>query len=261
MEPGLVDGPGGTTALSVGAPLGRLTSAQWRLLARTAVAYGSGELRVTPWRGIVVPGRPAGEPSGPGAPARLAALAAAGLVTSAASPWHRAGACAGRPGCAKSLADVRADAAACLVADPGHRGPAGLPVYWSGCERRCGRPGGSWVDVLATADGYEVTVRAPRPAPRHGPPRRRSWPGRWRPHGLHRHRPGHQRHSRTRRSPTEPQPQRLTRYDPQSETASEAECSTTKRTARQFTASPLPPSAPRRTSAPCRRTSARSPSA
>ncbi|GAA0472741.1 precorrin-3B synthase [Streptomyces stramineus] len=161
VEPGLVDGPGGTTALSVGAPLGRLTSAQWRLLARTAVAYGSGELRVTPWRGIVVPGRPAGEPSGPGAPARLAALAAAGLVASAASPWHRAGACAGRPGCAKSLADVRADAAACLVADPGHRGPAGLPVYWSGCERRCGRPGGSWVDVLATADGYEVTVRAP----------------------------------------------------------------------------------------------------
>ncbi|WP_437437932.1 precorrin-3B synthase [Streptomyces olivoreticuli] len=150
VEPGQVTGPYGHTALSVAAPLGRLTSAQWRLVVRTAAEYGAGELRVTPWRGIVVPGLPTVT-----APARLAALADAGLVTSASSPWHRAGACAGRPGCAKSRADVRADAAACLA----HQRTGGLPVYWSGCERRCGHPGGAWVDVLATGDGYEVAVR------------------------------------------------------------------------------------------------------
>lgn len=150
--PGLVPGPGGRTALSVTAPLGRLSSGQWRLLYGTAGAAGTGELRVTPWRGIVVPGLPADA-----APARLAALAAADLVTSADSARHRAGACAGRPGCAKSRADVRADAAACLARSaPGQS----LPVYWSGCERRCGRPGGGrWVDVLATADGYRIAVR------------------------------------------------------------------------------------------------------
>ncbi|WP_229844481.1 precorrin-3B synthase [Streptomyces cinnamoneus] len=156
--PGAVDGPGGRCALSVMAPLGRLTVAQWRLLARTAAEAGTGELRVTPWRGIVVPGLTPGA-----APARLAALADAGLVTSPASPWHRAGACAGRPGCAKSLTDVRADAAAALTgARPG--GPRALPVYWSGCERRCGHPSdGPWVDVLATADGYRVAVRTGTP--------------------------------------------------------------------------------------------------
>ncbi|MFI1797573.1 precorrin-3B synthase [Streptomyces sp. NPDC020379] len=150
VEPGLVTGPYGRTALSVAAPLGRLTAAQWRLLVRTAAEDGAGELRVTPWRGVVVPGLPSGA-----AADRLAALADAGLVTSAASPWHRAGACAGRPGCAKSRADVRADAAACLA----EQRAGGLPVYWSGCERRCGHPSGAWVDVLATGDGYEVAVR------------------------------------------------------------------------------------------------------
>lgn len=150
VGPGLVTGGDGRCALSVTAPLGRLTAAQWRLVATTADRHGTGELRVTPWRGIVVPGLPAGT-----ARSRLTALADAGLVTSTTSPWHRAGACAGRPGCAKSLADVRADAAACLAGLP----PAGLPVYWSGCERRCGHPGGTWVDVLATGDGYRIAVR------------------------------------------------------------------------------------------------------
>ncbi|MEU1778747.1 precorrin-3B synthase [Streptomyces abikoensis] len=151
--PGAVEGPGGRWALSVAAPLGRLTSAQWRLLARTAGQDGAGELRVTPWRGVVAPGLTA-----PVAAARLAGLGDAGLVVSAASPWHGAGACTGRPGCVKSLADVRADATASLeAARPG--GPGTLPVYWSGCERRCGHPGGRWVDVLATGDGYRVAVR------------------------------------------------------------------------------------------------------
>ncbi|MFH8787960.1 cobalamin biosynthesis protein CobG [Streptomyces roseoverticillatus] len=152
--PGVVTGPDGLRALSVTAPLGRLTSAQWRLVSGMAGREGNGELRVTPWRGLVVPGLAAAK-----APGLLATLADAGFVTSPDSAWHRAGACAGRPGCAKSLADVRADAAACLASGQA-AGATALPVYWSGCERRCGHPGGGpWVDVLATGDGYRVTVR------------------------------------------------------------------------------------------------------
>ncbi|MFF1798916.1 nitrite reductase, partial [Kitasatospora sp. NPDC058263] len=40
----------------------------------------------------------------------------------------------------------------------------GLPVHWSGCERRCGHPAGRWVDVLATGQGYRVTVNGPAAA-------------------------------------------------------------------------------------------------
>ncbi|MFJ3696744.1 precorrin-3B synthase [Streptomyces sp. NPDC090052] len=149
--PGTVTAPDGRAALSVEAPLGLITSTQWRLLTDTALHDGGGELRLTPWRGVVLPGL------GPDtADARLAGLSAAGLITGPGSPWHGVGACIGRPGCAKSLADVRADAA--LAPGTGR----GLPVYWSGCARRCGHPHGDRVDVVATAAGYEVSVRGER---------------------------------------------------------------------------------------------------
>ncbi|SCE34982.1 precorrin-3B synthase [Streptomyces sp. DpondAA-D4] len=134
--PGPVPGGRGSTALAVGVPLGRMSAAQWRLLS------GGGGLRLTPWRGAVVTGVPAGQ-----APGHLASLAAAGLITGPGSGWAGVGACIGRPGCAKSLADVRAHAAA-AVGEPGR-----LPVYWSGCERRCGHPHGEWIDVVAAPGG------------------------------------------------------------------------------------------------------------
>ncbi|NED93195.1 precorrin-3B synthase [Streptomyces sp. SID11233] len=159
--PGVVDGPCDTVALSVGVPLGRLGAQQWRALTRAARQRGGGgELRLTPWRGVVVPGVERAR-----AAAELAELGAAGLITGVRSPWTGVGACIGRPGCAKSLADVRAGAAAAL-------GPVGtLPVYWSGCERRCGHPRGTWVDVVAAPDGYRVSLvrdgerHAPHPVP------------------------------------------------------------------------------------------------
>ncbi|MFE9567265.1 cobalamin biosynthesis protein CobG [Streptomyces sp. NPDC006692] len=139
--PGIVASPDGTYALVVVPVLGRVGARRLRALAGPA-----GEIRVTPWRGFVVPGfdeRAARE--------RLRELGDAGFITAPDSPWTGVGACTGRPGCAKALADVRRDALP---------GPGALPVYWSGCERRCGHPQGDWVDVTATADGhYTVAVR------------------------------------------------------------------------------------------------------
>ncbi|MEU1737145.1 precorrin-3B synthase [Streptosporangium sp. NPDC020145] len=151
---GTVEQPSGLNTLGVTAPLGRLTSAQAALLAGLAVE----EVRLTPWRGVVLPGL---------SPAALSGVAgrlvAAGLVLDPASPWTGVTACAGRPGCAKSLADVRADAARWIAAesDPPSAVPARpgtLPVHWAGCERRCGRPRGRAVDVVATTTGYRVLL-------------------------------------------------------------------------------------------------------
>lgn len=203
--PGVIEGADGERALSVLAPLGRLSVAQWRLLTGVADADGVGALRLTPWRGIVIPGLSADT-----ADARLRELSDAGLITGPDSPWHHIGACTGRPGCAKSRTDVRADATASVragtpvpvpvdgpvpvpcpgdapgpddgpvpVPGPGEGVPSlapgeprpdnhalrHLPVYWSGCERRCGHPHGAWVDVLATADGYRVAVVRPETPP------------------------------------------------------------------------------------------------
>ncbi|MGW3985533.1 precorrin-3B synthase [Streptomyces sp. NPDC004830] len=141
------------SAVSVHVPLGRLTAAQWRELTEVA----EGELRLTPWRGVVVPVPAPGD-----AAAALPRLSATGLVTEPGSPWLRVGACIGRPGCAKSRADVRADAARTLAAAD----RSALPLYWSGCERRCGHPPGRRIDVVAApGGGYELSAVAPgRPA-------------------------------------------------------------------------------------------------
>ncbi|SFL54590.1 precorrin-3B synthase [Geodermatophilus ruber] len=132
----------GRTALVAVVPLGRLTADQADLLARTAPT----DLQLTAWRSVVVPDLP-----DDGA---ARALTGAGLVLDPGSPWTRVTACAGRPGCAKSLADVRADAARAV--DEGTLPGPGERQHWAGCERRCGRPRGEVVDVVATGTGYRV---------------------------------------------------------------------------------------------------------
>jgi precorrin-3B synthase len=135
----------GRTALVATVPLGRLTAGQADLLAATAVA----DLQNTPWRSVALPDLPDASAA--------ASLERAGLILDPRHPWLAVTACAGRPGCAKSLADVRADAASAVATGtlPG----GGARQHWAGCERRCGRPRGELVDVVATAAGYRVDRR------------------------------------------------------------------------------------------------------
>ncbi|GAA1550978.1 precorrin-3B synthase [Actinomadura kijaniata] len=131
---GVVAQRDGRSALSGLVPLGRLESAQ--LDALRAVD----ELIVTPWRTVVVPD--------------LTDVSHSyGLVAADDSRWVGLTSCAGRPGCARSLTDVRADAAAARAACG-----SGLPVHWTGCDRGCGRPAGRHVAVVATPGGYEVRL-------------------------------------------------------------------------------------------------------
>ncbi|MET7995950.1 precorrin-3B synthase [Amycolatopsis sp. NPDC005232] len=125
-------GPLGDHGVGVAPRFGQLTAAQLRILADLA------DLAVvTPWRSIVLPDA---------APDAVARLHAAGLSTDPAALEITA--CIGRPGCAKSLADVRADAARLV--------PAGVRAHVAGCARRCGRPSGPHLDVVAEAGGYRV---------------------------------------------------------------------------------------------------------
>jgi precorrin-3B synthase len=104
---------------------------------------------VTPWRGVVLPDLP---PSA--AESWQRALADVGLEARGGSRWSGVTACAGRPGCAKSLADVRRDAAAAVLSSDGDE--PSLPVHWVGCARGCGSPAGPHVRAEATGSGYAV---------------------------------------------------------------------------------------------------------
>nr|WP_221474156.1 precorrin-3B synthase [Planomonospora venezuelensis] len=172
---GIVPGRDGRVALGVAVPLGRLASAQAEVLADVAA---SGEVRLTPWRGVVLPGLAL-----PRSEAAITRLSDAGLVTGSGSSWDGVSACTGRPGCSRSLTDVQADAAAAVATavasgsgpapsplpgngrrsagerrDTGEAGGGTLPVHWAGCARRCGRPRGRVVEVVATGDGYRVEL-------------------------------------------------------------------------------------------------------
>ncbi|WP_197523251.1 precorrin-3B synthase [Actinokineospora pegani] len=117
---------GGAPGFGVAVPLGRITQDQAEALAAT------GDVVLTPWRGAVVRGDGAG-------------LAGVGLITSPDDPGLGVTACTGRPGCAKAHADVQAAARLVRV--------GGRAVHWSGCDRRCGRPAGEVLDVVATPGG------------------------------------------------------------------------------------------------------------
>jgi precorrin-3B synthase len=95
---------------------------------------------VTPWRSVLLPGV-----------TTVDRLAEAGLVVDPDAPELGVSACAGRPGCVKSKADVRADARRIMPLLP-----AGSRVHFAGCERRCGRPSGEHHDVLAEDGGYRL---------------------------------------------------------------------------------------------------------
>nr|WP_035307259.1 hypothetical protein [Actinokineospora inagensis] len=114
----------GGQGVGAAVPLGRLTAEQARAL---------GDVVVTPWRGLVVRGDLPG---------------GLGLITDPAAPGIGVTACAGRPGCHQALADVRA--LAMTVSTPGRA------VHWSGCGRRCGRPAGDVLDVVAAETGFLV---------------------------------------------------------------------------------------------------------
>ncbi|SDO89349.1 precorrin-3B synthase [Klenkia soli] len=152
-QPPLVVAPAGAVPQTDGlvalvglVPLGRLTGPVLEVLVQVTAALGS-EVQVTPWRSVVVPDLPDEFVDDV-----ATALHHGGLVFDAASPWAQVTACAGLPGCAKSRADVRADAARAVATGTL---PVVGPQHWAGCERRCGRPAGS-TDVLATGRGYEI---------------------------------------------------------------------------------------------------------
>ncbi|WP_068800591.1 hypothetical protein [Pseudonocardia sp. HH130630-07] len=122
----------GGGALGVAPVLGELSADQVEALAGAA-----DRLLVTPWRSLVLPG------AGPGA---TATLRAAGLVVDPGHPALRVGACAGSPGCVKSLADVRAHARDLIALGPVR------PVHVAGCVRRCGAPHTPHAAAVATGE-------------------------------------------------------------------------------------------------------------
>lgn len=136
----------GSVHLGAGLRFGVLPSQ----LARMIGVIGA-PVTVTPWHSLVIHGL-----NEDIAEQVVRVLAPQGLIFDVNSTWLRVTACTGLPGCAKSPAFTRDDAAHHIARGNVEEGL----VHFSGCERRCGHPLGEYTDYLATAENeYEVSRR------------------------------------------------------------------------------------------------------
>ncbi|WP_414451955.1 precorrin-3B synthase [Burkholderia sp. 22PA0099] len=139
-----------TRQIGAQVPLGRLDAATLAALATLAERDGDGTLRFTPWQGVLLPGVRADA-----AERVLAALATLGLLTSPGSPLAHLVACAGSTGCARALADTKADAHALAA-----RLAAPQALHLSGCARACAQPWPAPATLVAVAAGrYDLYRR------------------------------------------------------------------------------------------------------
>ncbi len=145
-----------SVGFDLGVVFGALDSAGLRAVADLAERYGDGRLRLLPGRRLRLGGVPRG------AHEELAhAAEEAGFVVDPADARLRLRACVGRRGCARTEADVRADA---LALSPIL--PAGAVLHVSGCIKGCAHPGAADVTLAATgADRYDLILGDAAAAP------------------------------------------------------------------------------------------------
>lgn len=138
-------GQEGRIALGAAVPLGVLPARVAEYLAAIEAP-----MVITPWRSVLICDLDEGV-----ADVALRVLAPLGLVFDENSGWLDVSACTGSPGCAHSVADVRADAANSVGTESAeHR-------HYVGCDRACGSPPTGQV-LVATGDGYRL-LRSDRP--------------------------------------------------------------------------------------------------
>ncbi|MGF0334724.1 precorrin-3B synthase [Ectopseudomonas toyotomiensis] len=145
----------GLCMVAAGAQLGRLHAEQLLALAELSEHHGDGELRLTPWQGVLLGNVPESASR-----ELLAALGDLGLLIHADEPLLGLIACTGSAACARGLADSKHHALhlAELLRESGAR----PQVHLSACPRSCASARVQPYTLLAsTPDHYQLYQRTP----------------------------------------------------------------------------------------------------
>lgn len=150
----------GRVAVGAMAPLGRLSAAQLRGVGALSRELGDGSLRMTPWQSVLLPNVATAR-----AERMRAGLTHLGLITDAAVPLAGVVACTGSSGCAKALADTKADAVQ-LAVSLRRPGPV-AGIHLTGCGRNCAMAHTAPATLLAVGPGrYDLYFHDPaQPGP------------------------------------------------------------------------------------------------
>ena len=138
--------------LGLGFPFGRVSARDLGWLADMAQAHGSGELRLTPWRAILLPGVDAK------AARDILSQASDHVITAPNDARLAVIACPGAPACASADSPTQGDA---LSLAPLARAlsPSGVTLHVSGCAKGCARPAASAVTLVARAGLYDFITQ------------------------------------------------------------------------------------------------------
>jgi precorrin-3B synthase len=141
---------GSGAVLGIGLPYGRIAAEDLHRLAVAATEAGAGELRLTPWRAVLVPVR-----SSDAAHTLAVAVKSDSFIFDDADPRRRIAACPGAPACSRGTTAVRADAdalAPLVAAAPGRA----IVLHVSGCEKGCAHPRPAPVTLVGSEAAYNL---------------------------------------------------------------------------------------------------------
>ena len=137
--------------LALGVPFGRLTSRMMRTLAGLADLNGSGELRMTPWRSVLLPGIAAGDHD------KVFAQLGGEFIVDADNPLLRVASCPGSPACKNGSTRTQDDARA-LALLAKNLTMSGTGLHVSGCRKGCARAVSSDVTLVGRDGRYDVVL-------------------------------------------------------------------------------------------------------
>jgi precorrin-3B synthase len=136
--------------VGLGAPFGRFTADQLALVGELAGERGAGEVRLTPWRAVLIPG------VAPEKMARIRPWIAAGrFVFAPDDPRLAVVSCAGSAGCRSGTVEARGDGEA-LAPIARRLAKSGVTLHVSGCEKGCAHPGPSRVTLTGRSGRYDL---------------------------------------------------------------------------------------------------------
>ena len=148
-------GDGDLVAIGAMPLLGRLEPATLRRVAEIAEGNGCNEVRLTPWRSLLLPNVPASATEDV-----TGDLVAGGLSCDPDDPAIGVVACAGSAGCPAGNADTQADGQALIAALRLNPPRERLRIHLSGCAKRCASQGGDDLTLIAEPPGLVTASRS-----------------------------------------------------------------------------------------------------
>lgn len=142
---------GGVAYAGVAAPFGRWRARELAAIAELAVDEGMNELRLTPWRALLIP-----TPDEEAARRIVARSERLDFITSAEDERLAVVACPGAPECEQAQGETRAYAARLAPLARRLGGAEGVSLHLSGCAKGCAHPGVAPITLVVSENGFNL---------------------------------------------------------------------------------------------------------